>query len=104
MTEEVLLLDQLVKRYDANTVLKGVSTEVFRGDVIGLLGLNGAGKTTLLETALGFCLPDGGIVDDLLVYRRRFTIEAHNGQHAGAVAHGVEPRVWVTANEDVAAE
>ena len=62
MTEEVLLLDQLVKRFDANTVLKGVSTEVFRGDVIGLLGLNGAGKTTLLETALGFCVPDGGSV------------------------------------------
>jgi ABC-2 type transport system ATP-binding protein len=60
MTEPILQLDGLIKRFDALTVLKGITAEVRRGDVVGLLGLNGSGKTTLLETALGFALPDEG--------------------------------------------
>jgi ABC-2 type transport system ATP-binding protein len=60
MTEAILQLDKLVKHFDALTVLKGITAEVRRGDVVGLLGLNGSGKTTLLETALGFAVPDEG--------------------------------------------
>jgi ABC-2 type transport system ATP-binding protein len=60
MTAPTLALTTLSKRFDAITVLKGISAVVQPGEVIGLLGLNGAGKTTLLETALGFSLPDGG--------------------------------------------
>jgi ABC-2 type transport system ATP-binding protein len=62
MTDTVLTLERLSKRFDGNTVLKDISARVQAGEVIGLLGLNGAGKTTLLETALGFALPDGGSV------------------------------------------
>jgi ABC-2 type transport system ATP-binding protein len=60
MTEAILQLDRLIKRFGALTVLKGITAEVHRGDVIGLLGLNGSGKTTLLETSLGFALADEG--------------------------------------------
>jgi ABC-2 type transport system ATP-binding protein len=60
MTDRILQLDRLVKRFDKLTVLNGITAEVRRGDVIGLLGLNGSGKTTLLETALGFAVPDEG--------------------------------------------
>jgi ABC-2 type transport system ATP-binding protein len=60
MSDLILKFDRLVKRFDALTVLKGITAEVRRGDVVGLLGLNGAGKTTLLETALGFAIPDKG--------------------------------------------
>ncbi len=62
MTDIVLALDGLQKRFGAITVLTGISANVHRGEVIGLLGLNGAGKTTLLETALGFALPNAGSV------------------------------------------
>lgn len=62
MTDIVLALDGLQKRFGAITVLKGITANVHRGEVIGLLGLNGAGKTTLLETALGFALPNAGTV------------------------------------------
>jgi ABC-2 type transport system ATP-binding protein len=60
MTEAILQLNGLVKRFDKLTVLNGITAEVRRGDVVGLLGLNGSGKTTLLETALGFAVPDDG--------------------------------------------
>lgn len=62
MTDWVLAIADLHKRFADKIVLKGISATVQRGEVIGLLGLNGAGKTTLLETALGFALPDAGSV------------------------------------------
>lgn len=62
MTDAILELVGLSKRFGRQTVLNGIDATIERGDVIGLLGLNGAGKTTLLETALGFAIPDGGRV------------------------------------------
>jgi ABC-2 type transport system ATP-binding protein len=62
MSDVILAIENLVKRFDSVPVLKRINAEVRRGDVVGLLGLNGAGKTTLLETALGFAIPDEGSV------------------------------------------
>jgi ABC-2 type transport system ATP-binding protein len=63
MADDILHLARLAKGFDGVPVLKGISADVYRGDVVGLLGLNGAGKTTLLETALGFAVPDEGSVE-----------------------------------------
>lgn len=60
MTDTTIALNDLQKKFDNVSVLKGITASVQPGEVIGLLGLNGAGKTTLLETTLGFSLPDGG--------------------------------------------
>jgi lipopolysaccharide export system ATP-binding protein len=50
----------LKKRYRSRTVVKDVSLEVRRGEVIGLLGPNGAGKTTCFYMMVGLVPMDGG--------------------------------------------
>jgi ABC-2 type transport system ATP-binding protein len=53
MSENLIEVKNLVKRYDGVAVVKGVSFSVARGEIFGLLGPNGAGKTTTILMLLG---------------------------------------------------
>ena len=52
----------IVKQYAGKEVVKGVSINVRRGEVVGLLGPNGAGKTTTFYMVTGIIKPDSGHV------------------------------------------
>src|ERR671932_792170 len=49
----IIHVRDLYASYGAVEAVRGVSFEVFGGEVFGLLGPNGAGKTTTLETIEG---------------------------------------------------
>lgn len=53
MKELVLECKDLHKKYGKKEVLKGISLELYEGDILGFIGPNGAGKTTLIKLALG---------------------------------------------------
>ena len=53
-------IDNLVKSYGANTVIKDISFAVNHGEIFALLGTNGAGKTTTLECIEGIRKYDSG--------------------------------------------
>jgi lipopolysaccharide export system ATP-binding protein len=55
-----LSTDQIGKSYKGRQVVRGVSIEVNRGEVVGLLGPNGAGKTTSFYMIVGLIAPDSG--------------------------------------------
>jgi ABC-2 type transport system ATP-binding protein len=57
---EAVTISNLGKSFDGRQVLRGISTSVRAGDVVGVIGKNGAGKTTLLESLLGFSPPTTG--------------------------------------------
>jgi len=48
--------------YDGNPLISDLSTEISRGDRIGIVGPNGSGKTTLLRLILGELQPESGEV------------------------------------------
>lgn len=48
--------------FGGRPILCDVSTTIYRGDKIGILGPNGSGKTTLLRILLGELKPDAGMV------------------------------------------
>jgi len=59
---DVVTLENLTKRYGAQTVYDGLTGRVERGQRIAVVGANGAGKTTLLKMVAGELTPDSGTV------------------------------------------
>jgi ABC-2 type transport system ATP-binding protein len=60
MSEPVVDIQKVVKRFAGHTAVRDVSLRVPRGVVYGLLGPNGAGKTTTIRMLLNIIAPDEG--------------------------------------------
>jgi len=57
-----LKIDGLRKSYKKKVVIREVSMELERGEVVALLGPNGSGKTTSFYAIAGLVYPEGGTV------------------------------------------
>ncbi len=66
MSESLPLLSfrGVLRRYRGNPVaaVNGVDLDVFRGEILALIGESGSGKTSLLRLAAGLESPDGGAI------------------------------------------
>ncbi len=56
----MLSVESIHTYYGKSHILHGVSLEVRRGEVVGLLGRNGVGKSTTLKTVMGLVHPTEG--------------------------------------------
>ena len=61
-TEPLVRVEDIHTFYGKSHVLYGVSLEVGRGEVVGLLGRNGVGKSTTLKAIMGLVRPSHGRV------------------------------------------
>ena len=62
MSETVIKIDNLIKRFGDLTAVNDVSFEVRRGELFAFLGVNGAGKSTTISVISGQLERDGGSV------------------------------------------
>ncbi len=58
----ILRFDRIYAGYRKTDVLRGLSFDVKRGQVFGIIGPNGCGKTTVLNVLSGFIIPTSGAV------------------------------------------
>lgn len=57
---ELVVIKNLHKKFGDNEVLKGISTTIYQGDVLCLVGPSGGGKSTFLRTLNLLEVPDEG--------------------------------------------
>jgi len=59
-TEPVIVINDLVRKFDDVTAVNGLNLEIRRGEMFGFLGPNGAGKTTTISILCGLLAPSAG--------------------------------------------
>ena len=65
MAEPVLKVENINVYYGSIHAIKGISFEVYEGEIVTLIGANGAGKSTTLNTISGLLHPSTGSVSFL---------------------------------------
>ena len=60
MSEAVIQVENLTKKFSDFYAVKNIDFEVERGEVFGFLGANGAGKTTVMKMLCGLITPTSG--------------------------------------------
>ncbi len=88
MKNSILKVTDLKVNYGAIEAVKGISFEIFAGEVVSLIGANGAGKTTTLRAVSGL-LPSSGEI--LLNGKSIANVPAHKLINEGLI-HSPEGR------------
>ena len=84
----MIRIENLTKQFGELQVLKGVSLEVKRGEVISIVGPSGAGKTTLLQLIGTLDKPTGGKIffnDEELSRMNNKRLATFRNKHIGFV-------------------
>ncbi len=78
---EIIVVENLVKRFGAVVAVDGISFTVREGEIFGILGPNGAGKTTTLEIIETLRSPTSGriLVDGLDVRKDAYAVKRSIG-------------------------
>lgn len=62
MSEPILSVQGVTKRFDTLVAVADVSLDVGRGEKLGIIGPNGSGKTTLINCITGVLRPEQGTI------------------------------------------
>ena len=60
--DDGLIVNKISKTFDKKTIVRDISLNIQKGEMVGLLGPNGAGKTTIFYMIVGLIKPDSGSI------------------------------------------
>lgn len=77
----MISIQHLTRRYGSVVAVDDVTTEIQRGEIVGLLGHNGAGKTTMMRVLTGYLAPSSGtaVVGGADVTKDRIGVQSQIG-------------------------
>lgn len=61
-SEPLAIIQNVTKTFDKKRAIHDVSSELYAGEILGLVGPDGAGKTTLIRLLAGLLKPDSGSI------------------------------------------
>ena len=62
LLDDGLIVNKITKTYGKKPIVRDISLNIQRGEIVGLLGPNGAGKTTTFYMMVGLVKPDTGSI------------------------------------------
>jgi phospholipid/cholesterol/gamma-HCH transport system ATP-binding protein len=65
MQETIITIENLTSGYGEKHILNDISLEIYRGEIIAVIGTSGCGKTTLLKHLIGLLQPMEGDIQVL---------------------------------------
>jgi ABC-2 type transport system ATP-binding protein len=97
--EPVLQLKDVKKKIGKKTIIKGISFDLYPGEVFGFLGPNGAGKTTTIRMLVGLMKITSG---DILVKGKDITKDFEEAiQHIGGIVENPEMYKFLTGYQNL---
>jgi len=99
MTEKVIEISSLVKKYGNFTAVDNISLHVDRGEVFAFLGPNGAGKTTTVEVLECLKTPTSGSVSLLGLDVRKDEMKIK--EKIGVLPQSFNAFEWLTVYENI---
>lgn len=96
MSETVIQVKDLTKRFGNFTAVNHISFEVYKGEIFGFLGANGAGKSTAMHMLCGLSYPTEGTgtVAGFDINKQQEDIKKHIGYMSQKFALYEDLKVW----------
>src|SRR5208337_1714770 len=99
MSETVINVESLMKKYGKFTAVDGISFDIKRGEVFAFLGPNGAGKTTTVETMECLKTPTSGTVNIMGFDVRKDEMKIKS--MIGVLPQSFSTYDWLTVRENI---
>lgn len=97
--ELILKCENLHKKIGKKEILKGVSLQLYQGDILGFIGPNGAGKTTTIKLILGLQgITNGSVTINGFDIEKKFTKAI---AQVGAIIENPDLYLYLTGFENL---
>ncbi len=99
MSDTIVKIENLVKRYKDLIALDHLNLEIKEGEIFGLLGPNGSGKTTTINCLLSLLAFDKGTIE---IFGRKMTPDSYNiKREIGIIMQNVAVYDELTVQENI---